>query len=109
VSFDSVGLLQNGESRRLGVVFTTQYGRARLKHRVNPQNDYCSGYLQVTRSLDGKSWVIESPRDLNPAAGHDGIAVILQEFPTAKNPSATELRPVRYLNLPFKITVTTLP
>jgi hypothetical protein len=109
VTFDSIGLLQVGESRSLGVVFNTEYGRARLKHRVNTQNDYCAGYLSVTRKSSSQ-WEIVSPGNPTPTSPyHDGIAVILQEFATSKNPNVTELRPVRYLNLPFKITVTVLP
>jgi hypothetical protein len=48
--------------------------------------------------------VIVSPVQSNPAPHADGIAVVVQNFSSRKG--RLDTRPVRYVNLPFAMTVT---
>jgi hypothetical protein len=94
----------------IGLYDSGPYGRVLLGAWNVPTN-FCSGRVFCTR-VDEKTWVIESPARWDLIGGasppySDGIAVVNQDFAT--NPGRTDLRPVRYVNLPFKITVTALP
>jgi hypothetical protein len=90
---------------RLGAVFSTPYGRVRLTNRINVQHDFCSGHVWVTRT-SLRTWVIQSPRELNPVPGADGMAVILRDFSTQRN--TVDMEPVADPNLPFRMWVTAL-
>jgi hypothetical protein len=94
-----------GQTQQRGAIFNyTGYGELRLGSQGN--RNFCSGQVLVTHTINasGKdTWVIESPVQTNPVAYLNGVAVVDQDYSTSRT---VDWRPVAYVNLPFKLTVT---
>jgi hypothetical protein len=111
----SVTLLTGPRLRgvRIGVTDEGPYGMVYL--RFDEPSIGCSGKVWVTRLDPNRAggpypemWEIWSPVQPNSVpSGAEGIAVVWQNFAT--KPGQIDGGAARYVNLPFKFTVTALP